>query len=83
VSIKHAVEAEVRLYDRLFIDEARTAIKKKLLEFKIQIGNCERLRRTKFSFSLAGDKFQFQRLGYFNTDKDSMPGKLVLIKQLD
>jgi hypothetical protein len=28
VSIKHAVEAEVRLYDRLFIDEARTAIKK-------------------------------------------------------
>jgi glutaminyl-tRNA synthetase len=36
VSIKHAVEAEVRLYDRLF-DEARTAIKKKTLEFKIQI----------------------------------------------
>jgi hypothetical protein len=35
VSIKHAVEAEV-LYDRLFIDEARTAMKK-LLEFKIQI----------------------------------------------
>jgi hypothetical protein len=31
VSIKHAVEAEVRLYDRLFIDEAWTAIKKKLL----------------------------------------------------
>jgi glutaminyl-tRNA synthetase len=46
-------------------------------------GNCERLRRTKFSFQSSGDKFQFQRLGYFNTDKDSMPGKLVLIKQLD
>jgi hypothetical protein len=29
--------AEVRLYDRLFIDEAPTAIKKKTLEFKIQI----------------------------------------------
>jgi hypothetical protein len=36
VSIKHAVEAEVRLYDRLFIDEARTAIKKKLLESKFK-----------------------------------------------
>jgi glutaminyl-tRNA synthetase len=36
VSIKHAVEAEVRLYDRLFIDEARTAIKK---NFGIQNSN--------------------------------------------
>jgi glutaminyl-tRNA synthetase len=36
VSIKHAVDAEVRLYDRLFIDEAPIA-KEKLLEFKIQI----------------------------------------------
>jgi glutaminyl-tRNA synthetase len=33
--------------------------------------------------SSTGDKFQFQRLGYFNTDKDSREGKLVLIKQLD
>jgi glutaminyl-tRNA synthetase len=30
--------------------------------------------------SSLGDKFQFQRLGYFNTDKDSMPGKLVFNK---
>jgi hypothetical protein len=36
VSIKHAVEAEVRLYDRLFIDEAPTAIKKKLLNSKFK-----------------------------------------------
>jgi glutaminyl-tRNA synthetase len=35
VSIKHAVEAEVRLYDRLF-DEARTAIKKKLWNSKFK-----------------------------------------------
>jgi glutaminyl-tRNA synthetase len=82
VSIKHAVEAEVRLYDRLFIDEAPDSHKETFLDSKFKFsGNCERLRRTKFSFSLAGDKFQFQRLGYFNTD--SMPGKLVLIKQLD
>jgi glutaminyl-tRNA synthetase len=82
VSIKHAVEAEVRLYDRLFIDEARTAIKKKLLESKFKFsGNCEGFVEPSLASSLAGDKFQFQRLGYFN--KDSMPGKLVLIKQLD
>jgi hypothetical protein len=35
VSIKHAVEAEVRLYDRLFIDEA-PAIKKNFWNSKIQ-----------------------------------------------
>jgi glutaminyl-tRNA synthetase len=37
VSIKHAVDAEVRLYDRLFIDEAPDSQRKKLFEFKIQI----------------------------------------------
>jgi glutaminyl-tRNA synthetase len=80
VSIKHAVDAEVRLYDRLFIDEAPIA-KEKLLNSKFKFsGNCEG-SRTKFSFQSSGDKFQFQRLGYFNTD--SMPGKLVLKKQLD
>jgi glutaminyl-tRNA synthetase len=30
--------------------------------------------------SVPGDKFQFQRLGYFNTDKDSREGKLVFNK---
>jgi glutaminyl-tRNA synthetase len=37
VSIKHAVDAEVRLYDRLFIDEAPDSHKEKLLNSKIQI----------------------------------------------
>jgi glutaminyl-tRNA synthetase len=36
VSIKHAVEAEVRLYDRLFIDEAPDSHKENFW-FKIQI----------------------------------------------
>jgi glutaminyl-tRNA synthetase len=74
----------VRLYDRLFIDEAPDSHKEKTFEFKIQIlWNCESFVEPSLASSLAGDKFQFQRLGYFNTDKDSMPGKLVLIKQLD
>jgi glutaminyl-tRNA synthetase len=40
VSIKHAVEAEVRLYDRLFIDEAPDSHKKKLFgiqKFKFSV----------------------------------------------
>jgi glutaminyl-tRNA synthetase len=43
VSIQHALEAEVRLYDRLFIDEAQTVIKRKFLriyESKF-VTNCE------------------------------------------
>jgi glutaminyl-tRNA synthetase len=83
VSIKHAIEAEVRLYDRLFIDEAPDSHKEKnFLEFK----NSNSLEIVKgfvepsLVSSTAGDKFQFQRLGYFNTDKDSREGKLVFNK---
>jgi len=83
VSIKHAIEAEVRLYDRLFIDEAPDSHKEKnFLEFM----NTNSLEIVKgfvepgLASSTAGDKFQFQRLGYFNTDKDSTEGKLVFNK---
>ena len=83
VSIKHAVEAEVRLYDRLFIDEAPDAHKEKdFLEFvnpeslKIVAGFVEpSLKDVKNE-----DKFQFQRLGYFTVDKDSSASKLVFNK---
>jgi glutaminyl-tRNA synthetase len=83
VSIKHAIEAEVRLYDRLFIDEAPDSHKEKnFLEFM----NSNSLEIVKgfvepsLASSAVGDKFQFQRLGYFNADKDSREGKLVFNK---
>ncbi len=83
VSIKHAVEAEVRLYDRLFIDEAPDSHKEKnFLDFM----NSNSLQIVKgfvepsLSKVKSGDKFQFQRLGYFNVDKDSTPSKLVFNK---
>ena len=83
VSIAHAVEAEVRLYDRLFIDEAPDSHKEKnFLEFinpnslQISTGFVEPSLQT----VQAGDKFQFQRLGYFNVDKDSTAEKLVFNK---
>ena len=83
VSIQHAVEAEVRLYDRLFIDEAPDSHKEKnFLDFM----NSNSLQIVKgfvepsLASAKSGDKFQFQRLGYFNVDKDSTASKLVFNK---
>ena len=83
VSIKHAVEAEVRLYDRLFIDEAPDSHKEKnFLDFmnpnSLQI--VKGFVEPSLSTAESGDKFQFQRLGYFNVDKDSTAEKLVFNK---
>ena len=81
VSIDHALEAEVRLYDRLFTDEAPDARKDK--DFK-EFLNPESLKKIDKAYiepslvtATAGDSFQFQRLGYFNVDPDSTNEKLV------
>jgi glutaminyl-tRNA synthetase len=83
VSVKHALEAEVRLYDRLFIDEAPDSHKEKnFLEFmnlsslEIVYGFVE----PSLADAKSGDQFQFQRLGYFVVDKDSTNSKLVFNK---
>ncbi len=83
VSIPHALQAEVRLYDRLFTDEAPDAHKEKdFLEFvnpdslKIVTGYVEPSLQT----AKNEDKFQFQRMGYFTVDKDSTADKLVFNK---
>ena len=74
VSSKHAVEAEVRLYDRLFSVEAPDASKDKdYMEFL----NPDSLQVIKgyLEPSLKDvkplEQFQFQRIGYFNVDKES------------
>ena len=80
VSIKHAIEAEVRLYDRLFTDESPDTHKDKdFMEFvnqnslEVITGYLEpHLQDTKI-----GDQVQFQRLGYFCVDPDSTSEKLV------
>ena len=79
-SIEHAIPAEVRMYDRLFIDEAPDSHKEKnFLEF--MNSNSLQIVKGFVEPSLAtvkpGDKFQFQRMGYFNVDKDSTPENLV------
>ena len=83
VSKTHAIAAEIRLYDRLFIDEAPDSHKEKnFLDFinpdslQIVTGFVE----PSLIASKSGDQFQFQRLGYFNVDKDSSAEKLVFNK---
>jgi glutaminyl-tRNA synthetase len=83
VSVAHAIEAEVRLYDRLFVDEAPDSHKEKdFLEFvnpdslKIITGFVE----PSLANAQNEDKFQFQRLGYFTVDKDTIAERLVFNK---
>ena len=83
VSVAHALKAEVRLYDRLFTDESPDTHKDKdFMEFinpnslKVITGYLEPSLAT----AKSGDRFQFQRLGYFCVDPDSKEGKLVFNK---
>ena len=83
VTIKHAIEAEIRLYDRLFIDEAPDSHKEKsFLEFmnpnSLQI--IKGFVEPSLATAKAGEKFQFQRLGYFNVDNDTTEDKIVFNK---
>jgi glutaminyl-tRNA synthetase len=80
VSAAHALDAEVRVYDRLFTVEQPTGDKEK--DFK-EFLNLDSLRtiQAKVEPGLAGaavgTTVQFERLGYFCVDSDSTPGRLV------
>ena len=81
VSVAHCLNAEVRLYDRLFSDPAPLDHKAKdFLEF-LNPESLTILQNCKVEPSLADakplDGFQFQRLGYFNVDINSTPEKLI------
>jgi glutaminyl-tRNA synthetase len=82
VSAAHAVEAEVRLYDRLFT-VANPADDKEGRDYKefLNPDSLQVLTSCKVEPSLAeampGDRFQFERLGYFAVDPDSTPARLV------
>jgi glutaminyl-tRNA synthetase len=81
VSASHAIKAEVRMYDRLFIDEAPDSHKDK--DFKEFINpnsleiNTDAYVEPSLKQARVGDRFQFQRLGYFNIDNDSEAEHLV------
>jgi glutaminyl-tRNA synthetase len=87
VSAAHAFDAEIRLFDHLFLDEAESeeADEGETGETKNTVSynpnSLIRLNSCKVEPSLAeaqvGKSYQFLRQGYFCVDPDSRPGKLV------
>ena len=80
VSAAHAIDAEVRLYDRLFTVESPGSGDSDFLT-QLNPRSLEVLRGSKLEPSLAspapGARYQFERLGYFCVDPDSKPGAPV------
>jgi len=81
VSADKCIDAEVRLYDRLFNDEDPAGHKDTDFKEFLNPDSLEILPNCKLEPSLATakpeDKFQFQRLGYFCVDKESSADKLI------
>ena len=81
VSVKHAIKSEVRLYDRLFIKENPDDTGEGL-DYKDFLNPDSLKAVTGFiepsvMHAKPMDKFQFERIGYFCVDKDSIPEKLI------
>ena len=82
VSARHAVDAEVRLYDRLFAVENPSAEADKDFRELLNPNSLKVVTNAKVEPYLAEiakpeDKFQFQRIGYFCVDLDSKPDHLL------
>ncbi len=79
VSAAHAIDAECRLYDRLFSEaepekdgrDFKTALNPKSLE--VVTAKCE----PSLKDAQPELRYQFERLAYFTLDNDSAPGRLV------
>jgi glutaminyl-tRNA synthetase len=80
VSAPHSLPAEVRLYDRLFTTPEPGADTGNFLD-DLNPDSLTTLTACRVEPSLAGaqpgERFQFERLGYFCVDPDSRPGALV------
>jgi glutaminyl-tRNA synthetase len=78
VSAAHAVDAEARVYDRLFSVEGPGGENWKS---QLNPASLQLVRECKVEPSLAQskpqDRFQFERLGYFCVDDDSSEGNLI------
>lgn len=81
VSCADSVEAEVRLYDRLFTDEDPASVKDRSLAEMINPESLVVVKHARVEPFLAqgkvGDHYQFQRIGYFTVDADSTEDHLV------
>lgn len=79
VSAAHGLPAEVRLYDRLFVNPDPEASGDFIADLNPDsrqiLANC--IVEPSLKSAQPGDKFQFERVGYFCVDPDSTPEKLV------
>jgi glutaminyl-tRNA synthetase len=87
VSAKHALSAEVRIYDKLFTNPNPGDVPEggSYLD-NLNPNSLEIISGAKLEPSLATakveDRYQFERVGYFCLDSDSAPGKLVFNRTL-
>jgi len=82
VSAAHAIDGEVRLYDKLFTKPDPSRVEEgQDFTANLNPNSLEVISSAKLEPSLAaaaaGARYQFERLGYFCVDPDSAPGKLV------
>ncbi len=87
VSAKHALPAEVRLYDRLFRsefpeDEEHGGFLEQVNDESLKIVTGAMLEPS-LGNATVGDRYQFERLGYFTVDTDSSANKLVFNRTLE
>jgi len=87
VSARHAIPAEIRVYDKLFSNPDPSDFPEggSFLD-NLNPNSLEIVTDAKLEPSLANakveDRFQFERVGYFCVDADSAPGKLVFNRTL-
>jgi glutaminyl-tRNA synthetase len=87
LSAAHALDAEVRLYENLFTKENPNETKEgEDFTANLNPNSLEILSHGKVEPSIAaaasGDRYQFERLGYFCVDPDTTPGKAVFNRTL-
>jgi glutaminyl-tRNA synthetase len=87
VSAAHAISAEIRLYDKLFLKPDPSDVEEgQDVLSNLNPNSVEILTGAKLEPSLAnarpGDRFQFERVGYFCLDPDSTPANLVFNRTL-
>ena len=82
ISARHSIDAEVRLYDRLFTVEDPTAQKDADFKDFINPDSLKILKSCKVESAIKNlkplDRFQFERLGYFCIDKESKNDNLII-----
>ncbi len=87
VSAAHAIQAEIRLYDKLFSKADPNDVEEggSVLD-NLNPNSLEVLKGAKLEPSLANaklkDRYQFERVGYFCLDPDTIPGYLIFNRTL-